>query len=224
MAWHAGRFKVGSTLCTLHQTNNIPLSYLTSKFNAYVLTFVCLHFTLSDTGVFNSLDLCITRVAAVNSFVRVVNPPPTGRRAYILSWFYICIGGLLFFWTPTYLFLCYYKRIFDTILLLANFSYKFQRMIYHWSLIDCNSHQLSGTLLSIQTDLNNPVVWMVSVPSPFCYCSNILSKPLESIPNAPFSFSSLARSKSLSVSCLSFIFTLWQNSLDKFSFFLFFFR
>ena len=40
----------------------------------FTLAFVCLHFAPSDTRVLNSLeDLSITRVAAVNSFVRVFN-------------------------------------------------------------------------------------------------------------------------------------------------------
>ena len=45
------------------------------EFNVYVLTFVCLHFTLSDTEMVNSLEkLCITRVATINSFNKVLNP------------------------------------------------------------------------------------------------------------------------------------------------------
>ena len=40
----------------------------------YVLAFVCLHFAVSDTGVINLLEeLCIMRVAVVNSFARVLN-------------------------------------------------------------------------------------------------------------------------------------------------------
>ena len=36
-------------------------------------------------------------------------------------------------------------------------------MVYHWSLSDSKSHQVSWTLLSILTNLNNVVVWMVSI-------------------------------------------------------------
>ena len=40
----------------------------------YVVAFACLHFALLDTRVFNSYEeLCITRMAAVNSFVRLLN-------------------------------------------------------------------------------------------------------------------------------------------------------
>ena len=45
----------------------------------FVLAFICLHFMLSDTGVLNSLEeLCIMLVAAVNSFIRVLNPQGGG--------------------------------------------------------------------------------------------------------------------------------------------------
>ena len=44
----------------------------------YVVAYVCLHFALPDTKVLNSYEeLCITRVAAVNSFARALNPPPS---------------------------------------------------------------------------------------------------------------------------------------------------
>ena len=60
---------------TLRQTYNILLNKLAWEFNAYVLNFVCLHFTLSDTGGLNSLEeLCITLEVTVNSFGKVLNP------------------------------------------------------------------------------------------------------------------------------------------------------
>ena len=41
----------------------------------YVSALACLHFALPDTKVLNSLEeLCIMRVAAINSFARVLNP------------------------------------------------------------------------------------------------------------------------------------------------------
>ena len=58
----------------------LPLSYFDDlrqlgNLTHYVKAFVCLHFTLSDSGVLNSLEeLCITRVATVDSFARVLNP------------------------------------------------------------------------------------------------------------------------------------------------------
>ena len=51
-------------------------------------------------------------------------------------------------------------------------------MVFHWSLSDSKSPQVSRTLLSILAVLNNAVVWMVSTrpptsksSSPFSYCS-----------------------------------------------------
>ena len=55
----------------------------------YVLAFVCLHFVLPDTRVLSSLkEFCITWVAAINSFTRVLNPLG-GDRIYI--YIYMCI-------------------------------------------------------------------------------------------------------------------------------------
>ena len=51
-------------------------------------------------------------------------------------------------------------------------------MIFHWCLNDNKSPQVSRTLLSILTDLNNGVVWMVSIRPPISNFSNPLSKPL----------------------------------------------
>ena len=36
-------------------------------------------------------------------------------------------------------------------------------MVSHWSLSDSKSPQLSGTLLSILSDLNKDAAWMVSI-------------------------------------------------------------
>ena len=58
-------------------------------------------------------------------------------------------------------------------------------MVFHWSLSDSKSPQVSWSLLSFLAVLNNTVVWMVSTrpptsksPSPFC-------NPLVTVPNAP---------------------------------------
>ena len=45
------------------------------EYNHFVSTFDYFHFTLSDTGLPNSLEeLCITQLAAINSFFWVLNP------------------------------------------------------------------------------------------------------------------------------------------------------
>ena len=41
-------------------------------------------------------------------------------------------------------------------------------MVFHWSLSDKKSRKVPRTLLSIQADLNNAVVWMISA-RPLCF-------------------------------------------------------
>ena len=64
------------TLDLVSSHSAIQVTYVSSGIiTIFVLVFVCLHFTLSDTGVLNSLEeLYITCVSAVNSFARVLNP------------------------------------------------------------------------------------------------------------------------------------------------------
>ncbi len=80
MTRHVGRLKLGSKPTQLYvRLSIIPLSHLVT-YNSlgiiryYVIAFVCLRFALPDPRVLNSHEeLCITRVAAVNSFARVLN-------------------------------------------------------------------------------------------------------------------------------------------------------
>ena len=58
-------------------------------------------------------------------------------------------------------------------------------MVFHWSLRDTKSPQVSRTLLSIMTVLNNVVVWMVSTRPPTSKSSSAFSNPLVTLPNAP---------------------------------------
>ena len=83
-------------------------------------------------------------------------------------------------------------------------------MVFHWSLSDSKSPQVSRTLLSILAVLNNAVVWMVSTRPPTSKSSSPISNPLVTVLNAPITigiivtcmfhsfFSSLARSRYLS--------------------------
>ena len=92
-------------------------------------------------------------------------------------------------------------------------------MIFHWSLNDSKSPQVSKTILSILADLNNAVVCMVLASSPISSSSSPLTKPLETDPSAlilagisvTFIFRSFlsfsARSKVLSLLSFSLIFT-----------------
>ena len=53
------------------------------------------------------------------------------------------------------------------------------------SLSDCMSPQVSRTLLSILTDLNNTLVWMVSILPLISNSNSLLSKPLWTVPSSP---------------------------------------
>ena len=58
-------------------------------------------------------------------------------------------------------------------------------MVFHWSLSDCKSPQVSRILLSILAVLNHAVVWMVSTRLPTSKSSSPFSNPLVTVPNAP---------------------------------------
>ncbi len=58
-------------------------------------------------------------------------------------------------------------------------------MVFHWSLSDSKSPQVSRTLLSILADLNNAVVWMVLIRPQISNSSSTRSKPLETVPSTP---------------------------------------
>ena len=117
-------------------------------------------------------------------------------------------------------------------------------MVFHWSLSDSKSPQVSRTLLSILAVLNNAVVWMVSTCPPTSKSSSPFSNHLVTVPNAPITiginvtcmfhsfFNSLARSRYLSFFSHSYSFILWSTGTAKstilqvlfsFSFFFFFF-
>ena len=83
-------------------------------------------------------------------------------------------------------------------------------MVFHWSLSDSKSPQVSRTLLSILAVLNNVVAWMVTTRPSTSKSSSLFSNPLVTVPNAPITigiivtcrfhsfFNSLARSRYLS--------------------------
>ena len=114
-------------------------------------------------------------------------------------------------------------------------------MVFHWSLSDSKSPQVSRTLLSILAVFNNAVVWMVSTRPPTSKSSRPFNNPLVTVPNAPISigiivscmfhsfFTSLARSRYLSFFSDSFRCILWSAGTAKstilpvFFFFFFFF-
>ena len=95
-------------------------------------------------------------------------------------------------------------------------------MVFHWSLSDSKSPQISRTLLGILAVLNNAVVWMVSTRPPTSKSSSPFNCPFVTVPNAPITIgiivifmfhsflNSLARSRYLSFFSHSFSFILWS--------------
>ena len=100
-------------------------------------------------------------------------------------------------------------------------------MVFHWSLSDSKSPQVSRTLLSILAVLNNVVVWIVSTCLPTSKSSRPFSNPLVNVPNTPITigiivtcmfhsfFNSLARSRYLFFFSHSFSFILWSARTAK---------
>ena len=115
-------------------------------------------------------------------------------------------------------------------------------MVFHWSLRDSKSPQVSRTLLSILAVLKNAVVWMVSTCPPTSNSSSPFSNPLVTVPNAPITigiiftclfhsfFQFPSKIEYLSFFSYSFSFILWSTGTAKstilqvlFSFLFFFF-
>ena len=100
-------------------------------------------------------------------------------------------------------------------------------MVFHWSLSDSKSPQVSWTLLSILAVLDNAVVWMVSTRPQTSNSSSPFNNPLVTVPKEPITigiivtfmfhifFYSLARSRYLSFFSHSFSFILWSSGTAK---------
>ena len=100
-------------------------------------------------------------------------------------------------------------------------------MIFHWSLSDSKSPQVSRTRLSILAVLSHAVVWIVSTRPPISKSSRPFNNPLVTVPNAPITigtivtfmflsfFIFLARSRYLSFFSLSFRFIVWSAGTAK---------
>ena len=94
-------------------------------------------------------------------------------------------------------------------------------MVFHWSLSDSKSSQVSRTRLRILAVLSNAIIWIVSTRPLTSKSSRPFNNPLVIVPKAPITigtivtfifhsfFNSLARSRYLSFFSLSFRFILW---------------
>ena len=100
-------------------------------------------------------------------------------------------------------------------------------MVFHWSLSDSKSPQVSRTRLSILAVLSNAVVRIVSTRPLTSKSSRLFNNPLVTVPNAPITigtivtfmfhsfFISLTRLRYLSFFSLSFRFILWSARTAK---------
>ena len=68
-------------------------------------------------------------------------------------------------------------------------------MVFHWSLSDSKSPQVTRALLSILAVLNNVVVWMISTRPPTSKSSSHFSNPLDTVPNAPITINIIVTCK-----------------------------
>ena len=100
-------------------------------------------------------------------------------------------------------------------------------MIFHWSLSDIKSPQVSRTRLRILSILSNAAIWIVSTRPPTSMSSRSFNYTLGIVPKAPITiativtfvfhsfFNSLARSRYLSFFSHSFRFILWSAGTAK---------
>ena len=100
-------------------------------------------------------------------------------------------------------------------------------MVFHWSLSDSKSPQVSRTRLRILAVLSNAVIWIASTRPPTSKSSRPFNNPLVIVPKAPITigtivtfmfhsfFNSLARSRYLSFFSHSFRFILWSAGTAK---------
>ena len=100
-------------------------------------------------------------------------------------------------------------------------------MVFHWTLSDSKSPQVSRTRLRILAVLSDAVIWIVSTRPPTSNFSMPFNNPLVIVPKAPTTigtivavmfhsqFHSLARSRYLSFFSHSFRFILWSAGTAK---------
>ena len=90
-------------------------------------------------------------------------------------------------------------------------------MVFHWSLSDSKSSQVSRSLLSILADLNNVVVWIVATRPVISKSTSPCTNPLVTLPRAPITIG-------ITVTFMfhSFFFFPWQGPSFRFLWILFY--
>ena len=100
-------------------------------------------------------------------------------------------------------------------------------MVFHWSLSDSKSPQVSRTRLSILAVLSNAVIWIVFTSPPTSKTSRPFNNPLVTVPKAPITIGTIVifmfhnflnsqvRSRYLSFFSHSFRFILWSARTAK---------
>ena len=78
-------------------------------------------------------------------------------------------------------------------------------MVFHWSLSDSKSPQVSRTLLAILAVLSNAVVWIVSIHPPTSKSSRPFNNPLVIVPKAPITIGTI----------VTFMFHSFFNSVER---------
>ena len=110
---------------------------------------------------------------------------------------------------------------------LESFSHHRKLIVFHWSLSESKSSQVSKTLLSILADLNNAIVWMVFTLPLISKSSSPFINPLVTVSRAPIRigiivtfmfhsfFNALTSSTYISFFSHSFSFTRWSARTAK---------
>ena len=107
----------------------------------------------------------------------------------------------------------YQGRNFYCYLFFKSFSHQCQLMVFHWSLSDSKSLQVSSTRLSILAVLINAVIWIVSTRPPTFVSSRPFNNPLVIVPKAPIIIGAI----------VTFMFHSFFNSLARLRYLSFFF-
>ena len=144
---------------------------------------------LSILAVFNNAVVWMvstrppTSKSSSNPLVTVPNAPIT-IGIIVTCMFYSFFNSLARSRYLSFFFNYYY-------LLLQSFSHQYQLMVFHWSLSDSKSHQVSRTRISILAVFSNAVVWIVSTRPPTSKSSRPLNNPLVIVPNVPITIGTI---------------------------------